>query len=151
MDCSCNYTTVFGLPCVHSMVVAETFKQHWKEVIHHDISVRWWKKYYLYSLPEKIIPDYEKQRKIKQVFHTLRRHELVGIHVKSSHFSHIPIIDTPIPEDYNETAHIVKCRNYPNSDDMEDFDPFHSNLDSTMSQITDINTQLSSDDDDDIF
>ena len=34
---------------------------------------------------------------------------------------------------------------------MEDFDPFHSNLDSTMSQSIDINTQLSSDDEDDIF
>ena len=28
IDCSCNYTTVFGMPCVHSMVVAETFKPH---------------------------------------------------------------------------------------------------------------------------
>ena len=151
IDCSCSYTRVFGMPCVHSMAVAETFKPHWKEVIHHDISVRWWKKYYLYSLPEKIIPDYDKQRRIKQVFHTLRRHELVGIHVKSSDFRHIPINDAPIPDDYNEVAHIVKCRNYPNSDQMEDFDPFHSNLDSTMSQITDINTQLSSDDEDDVF
>ena len=58
-------------------------------------------KYYLYSLPEKIITDFEKQRRIKQVFHTLRRHEMVGIHVKSSDFRHIPIHDTPIPEEYN--------------------------------------------------
>ena len=34
---------------------------------------------------------------------------------------------------------------------MEDFDLFHSNLDSTLSQITDINTNFSSDDEDDIF
>ena len=40
---------------------------------------------------------------------------------------------------------------YPDSNQMEDFDPFHSNLDSTMSQITDINTQITSDDDDDFF
>ena len=76
---------------------------------------------------------------------------MVGIHVKSSDFRHIPINDSPIPDAYNEVTHIVKCRNYPNSDEMEDFDPFHSNLDSTMSQITDINTQLPSDEEDNIF
>ena len=145
------YTKVFGLPCVHSMVVSETFKPHWKQVVYHDISVRWWTKYYLFCLPEKIIPDYNKQRKIRKVFQTLRRHELVGIHVRSSDFSHIPIQNDPVPHEYNKFPHIVKCGNYPDSDEMEDFDPFHSNLDSTMSQITDINTQITSDDDEDIF
>ena len=151
LECSCSYTKVFGIPCVHSMVVSETFKPKWKELTHHDISVRWWKKYYLFSLPDKIIPDYSKQKRIKQVFHTLRRHELVGIHVKTTDFTHVPIHKHPIPQEYNEFPHIIKCGNYPNSDEMEDFDPFHSNLDSTISQITVINTQLSSDDEDDIF
>ena len=81
----------------------------------------------------------------------MRRHELVGIHVRSSDFSQIPIQNDPVPQEYNEFPHIVKCGNYPDSDEIEDFDPFHSNLDSTMSQITDINTQITSDDDEDIF
>ena len=34
---------------------------------------------------------------------------------------------------------------------FENFDPFYSNLDSTLSQIPDINTHFSSDDEDDIF
>ena len=41
LNCSCTYTEVFGIPCVHSMVVSETFKHKWKEITHHDISVRW--------------------------------------------------------------------------------------------------------------
>ena len=44
MECFCTYTKVFGLPCVHSMVVSKTFKPHWNQIIHYDISVRWWKK-----------------------------------------------------------------------------------------------------------
>ena len=151
MECSCTYTQVFGLPCVHSMVVSETFKPHWNQIIQHDISVRWWKKYYHFSLAERIISNYNKQRKIKEIFQTLRRHELVGIHVRSSDFSHIPIQNDPIPQEYNKFPHIVKCGNYPDSDQMEDFDPFHSNLDSTMSQITDINMQITSKDDNDVF
>ena len=59
----------------------------------------------------------------------------MGIHVQATDFTHISI----------------QCRNYPNSDEKEDFDPFHSNLDATLSQITDINTHFPSDDEDDIF
>ena len=32
MECSCSYTKVFGIPCIHSIV-----KPYWKQVIHHDI------------------------------------------------------------------------------------------------------------------
>ena len=66
-------------------------------------------------------------------------------------FRHIPIHNAPLPPEYNEVPHIVRSRNHPNWDEMEDFDPFRSDLDSTMSQITNINTQLSSDDEDSIF
>ena len=76
----------------------------------------------------------------------------MGIHVQATDFTHVPIHDhPPIPQEYNEFPHIIKRGNYPNSDEMEDFDRFHSNLDATLSQITDINTHFSSDDEDDIF
>ena len=57
LKCSCQYTDIFGLPCVHAMVVAETFKPYWTEITHNDVSVQWWKKYYLFSFPEKVIPN----------------------------------------------------------------------------------------------
>ena len=75
----------------------------------------------------------------------------MGIHVKATDFTHVPIHDHPIPQEYNEFPHIIKCGNYPNSDEMEDFDPFHASLDATLSQITGINTHFPSDDEDDIF
>ena len=34
---------------------------------------------------------------------------------------------------------------------MDDFDPFSSEMDATMSQVVDINTQISSEDEDGIF
>ena len=66
-----------------------TFKPLWKEITHNDVSVRWWKKYYLFSLPDKVIPNTVKQSRIKQVFQALCKHETVGIHVKQSYFQHI--------------------------------------------------------------
>ena len=68
LGCSCTYTTVYGLPCVHSLVVAKTFDPNLTYINHNDVSVRWLKSYYLYSLPDKIIPDTKKQQQIKQVF-----------------------------------------------------------------------------------
>ena len=38
--------------------------------------------------------------------------------------------------------------NYPDSDKVADFDPYNSNLDGTTSQVTEIGTQLSDEDDD---
>ena len=55
LKCSCQYTDVFGLPCVHAMVVTETFKPLWKEITHNDVSVQWWKKYYLFSLSHHML------------------------------------------------------------------------------------------------
>ena len=91
LKCSCQYTDVFGLPCLHAMVVAETFKPLWKEITHNNVSVQLWKKYYLFSHLDKVIPNTVKQRRIKQVFQALCKHEIVGIHIKESYFQHIPI------------------------------------------------------------
>ena len=151
LKCSCQYTDVFGLPCVHAMVVAETFKPLWKEITHNDVSVRWWKKYYLFSLPDKVIPNTVKQGTIKQVFQALRKHETVGIHVKESYFKHIPIDTSDLTQEYFHSPHVVRCNNYPDSHDMDDFDPFSSDMDATMSQVVNINTQMTSEDEDGIF
>ena len=61
--CTCTFTKVYGMPCVHALVVANTMKPHWTYVTHNDVSVRWLKSYYLYYLPEKVIPDHSLQKK----------------------------------------------------------------------------------------
>ena len=131
------------MPCIHSLVVAKSFQPHWKYITHNDVSVHWWKAYYLFSLPETIIPNRVKQLQIKQVFRTLRNNETVGIHVRRSAYTNQQIHDGPIPEEFQLIHHAVKCTNYPDSNKVPDFDPFNSNFDGTMSQVTDINTQLS--------
>ena len=60
----------------------------------------------------------------------------------------IPIRKSPLPEEYQQLDHVVRCMNYPDLDKVTDFDPYNSNLDGTTSQITDIGTQLSDEDDD---
>ena len=147
LGCSCTYTSVYGLPCVHSWVVAKTFEPNWTYIHHNDVSVRWLKSYYLYSLPEKNIPDVTKQQKIKQVFRSIRKHEVVGIHVEKNWYQNVPINNLPLPEEYQQQNHIVKCMNYPDSDKVLDFDPYNSNFDGTTSQITEIGTELSDEDD----
>ena len=104
------------------------------------MSIRWLKSYYLYSLPENNIPDQSLQKKTKQVFQSLRKHEVVGIHVQKNWYSNIPIDKQPLPPEYVELEHVVKCFNYPNSNEVDDFDPFLSTLDSTLSQVTEIGT-----------
>ena len=136
------------MPCIHSIVVAKSFGTGWQYVTHNDVSVRWWKAYYLFSLPETIIPDKVKQLQIKQVFRTLRNNERVGIHIKVSTYTSQQIHEGEIPEEYKQIPHVVRCINYPDSNKVNDFDPFYSNFDGTMSQVTDINTQLSENDED---
>ena len=149
LQCTCQYSKVYGMPCIHSIVVAKSFGTQWKYVTHNDVSVRWWKAYYLFSLPETIIPDKVKQLQIKQVFRTLRNNETVGIHMNVSTYINQQIHDGPIPEEYQQIPHVVRCINYPDSNKVMDFDPFNSNFDGTMSQVTDINTELSEDDNED--
>ena len=151
LKCTCKYIEVYGMPCQHTIAVAQTFSPKWKGMTHHDISVRWWKSYFLYSLPETVTTDRNKQQQIKQVFHALRKHESVGIHITREMYSNIDIQPHPLPDTYKQEGHVVKCKNYPDSNEVSDFDPFHSNLDGTMSQVTDVNTQMESDDEDNIF
>ena len=102
------------------------------------------KSYYLYSLPENFLPDQDCQKKQtnKQVFHLLRKHEVVGIHVKKEWYNNTTTTKSPLPPEYLETEHVVKCTNYPNSNEVDDFDPFLSTLDSTLSQVTKIGTEM---------
>ena len=123
-------------------------KPKWLYVTHDDVSVRWLKLYYLYSLPEKIIPQEDVQEKTKQVFQYLRRHEVVGKHINSEWYTDIPIIGEPLPTKFNELEHVIKCANFPDSNEANDFDPFTSNLDSTMSQDTGIGTEHQNESDD---
>ena len=44
--------------------------------------------------------------------------------------------------------HAFKCVNNPNSNEVEDFNPFLFILDSTMSQVTEIGTQMEEENDD---
>ena len=65
LGCTCIYIEVYGMRCVHKLVVANTMKPKWTYVSHNDVSVRWLKSYYLYSLPEKIIPQQDIQKRKK--------------------------------------------------------------------------------------
>jgi len=46
---------------------------------------------------------------------------------------------------------LIKCYNYPDSDKWADFDPFMSNIDPTMSQITEINETLTRSEEEEVF
>ena len=139
------------MPCQHTIAVAQTFSPYWKGMTHHDVSVRWWKSYFLYSLPETVTTDCNKQQQIKQIFHALRKHESIGIHITREMYIYIDIQQHPLPDTYKQEGHVVKCKTYPDSNEVLDFDPFHSNLNGTISQVTDVNTQMESDDEDNIF
>ena len=89
---------MYGLPCNHTLVVAKIFSPTWPYITLYDISVRWLKSYYLYSLPDKIIPDEIMQRKVKQVSKLPCRKEVIGIHITESTYDHIQIHEGPIPD-----------------------------------------------------
>lgn len=153
LNCSCSRGNVWGLPCAHTLCVANSFKPLWKGLCIHDISVIWWKSYYLYSLPSKIISDLEKQNEIKKAFHALRDNENIGIRIpKSITDTQSITLSEDIPHHIQDrNAHIVKCYNYPNSDEMSDFDPFMTHFDPTMSQVVETNNDLTQDENDDMF
>ena len=69
----------------------------------------------------------------------------MGIHVNQSWYSDIPIHDSLLPEKYQQLEHVIKCVNYTDSNQVSDFDPYNSNFDGTMSQITTVGTQMSDD------
>ena len=153
LNCSCSYSDIWGLPCAHSICVATSLKPHWLGITHHDVSVCWLKSYYLYSLPTSVIYDSEKQQQSKEVFHTLRETENICIHITKEIISKQDIVATEdLPVSLLEySAHIIKCYNYPDSDKWADFDPFMSNIDPTMSQITEINETLTRTEEEEVF
>lgn len=75
----------------------------------------------------------------------------MGIHVDKNCYHDIPIHDTILPEEYQELEHVVKCVNYPDSNKVSDFDPYNSNFDGTTSQITEVGTQMSDEDDNNVL
>jgi len=156
LQCDCSYNQVWGIPCVHSLSVANTFiSDKWNGISHNDVSVVWWKSYYLYSLPEKVDINKNKQEKIKQIFHMLREKEKMGITIPVEVFDNLETEIVPIeqlPELFKEPPpHVVMCYNYPNSDKMHDFDPFALILDGSMTQLTENEVQLTLPDEEDLF
>ena len=153
LNCSCSRAKVWGLPCAHALCVANSFQPNWKGLSIHDISVVWWKSYYLYSLPSMIISDLEKQKEIKKALHALRDKENVGIRITKSitDDEEIVTLQNLPPQLIGRDAHVVKCYNYPNSDEMPDFDPFMNHLDPTMSQVCETNDDLDEEQDQNIF
>ena len=68
LQSSYQYVDVYGLPCIHSIVVVESFKPKWKNIKHNDDLARRWKAYYLFSLPESKISYRAKEQRIHQAF-----------------------------------------------------------------------------------
>ena len=107
--------------------VSNTFPNNWSGISRNDISVFWWKIYYLFSLPEKIIDDVENQQRIKDILHTLLQKEDVGIKIPQDLYS---TLSTPIYDEINlpkefisKGLFVVECYNYPDSDADFEFDP----------------------------
>ena len=61
MKCTCSRCTVWGFPCIDMICVSLTFPDTWVGITHNDISVFWWKIFYLYSLPTDVIEDADRQ------------------------------------------------------------------------------------------
>ena len=70
--------------------------------------------------------------------------------ITESNYGHIQIHNGPIPEDYIQQEHILKCMNYPDSDKLPDFDPFNCNFDGILSQVIEIGIQMPSEEEEDI-
>ena len=81
------------------------------------------------------------------MFQSLRKHEVVGIHIKKEWYGHILLTESPLLSDYLDKGHFIQCANYPDSSEVHDFDPFLSTLDSTLSQVTEIGTELEEEND----
>ena len=116
-----------GFPCVYMISVSNIFPKSWSGISHHDISVFWWKIYYQFSLPDKIIDDVENQQCIKDILYTLLQKEDIGIKILQALNS---ILSIPIHNEINlpkelivKGLFIVKCYNYLDSDADFEFDP----------------------------
>ena len=51
------------------------------------------------------------------MFRKLQEEELIGININESWLEGIPVHDGEIPEEYKKDNNIVKCLNYPYSND----------------------------------
>ena len=60
------------------------------------------------------------------MFRRLQHNEIVGLNVKQSWFEQASIHVGPLPEEFQSDPNVVKCLNYPNSNDPR-CDDYHSN------------------------
>ena len=51
-------------------------------------------------------------------------------------------MESPLPSDYLDKEHVIKCANYPDSSEVDDLNTFLSTLDSTLSQVIEIGIEL---------
>ena len=150
--CTCPYTQVNGIPCVHALTVAQNFSPKWVYPSYLDVSVTWWKSYYLYSLPCSQVDEKERYIRMRHAFHTMKKFETVGIHIG------LEILDiqnfqstTAVPSDFITQEGNVSCVNYPDSSTVDDFDEYSSNLIPGCSQLSVEHSQRLSPDDEALF
>ena len=67
MKCSYSYSCVWGSPYVDMICISLTFPDIQKGLTYNDVSVFWWKIFYLYSIPCDMINDGHKQIIIKYI------------------------------------------------------------------------------------
>ena len=72
------------------------------------------------------------------------------IHINLNDYKLIHI-QVNLSDDYIQQNHVVQFTNYPDSSDVPDLVQLNSNMDATMSLVTDINTHLPSDEENKIF
>ena len=124
LHCNCPLTSVWGIPCVHSICVASTMNPHWEYPSHRDVSVLWWKAY-LQSAIQTNSTEQDNSNTIDKMLRKLQEEEIVGINISNSWLEIIPVHDGELPEEFKNDNNIVKCLNYPNSNDprCNDFFP----------------------------
>ena len=122
LHCSCPLTSIWGIPCVHAICVAYSS--------HRDVSVLWWKAY-LKSAIQTTVVEQDHSNTITRMFKKLQEEEkeAVGINVDASWFQKIPIHQENISEEYKSDSNVVKCLNYPNSNDPKCSAFYSNNMD----------------------
>ena len=60
------------------------------------------------------------------MFRKLQDEEIVGLNVNQSWFENVVVHEESLPEEIQSDTNVVKCLNYPNSNDPKCSD-FHSN------------------------
>ena len=109
---------------MHCLCVASTMSPHWEYPTHRDVSVLWWKSY-LKNVKREYTED-ETHTTIERIFRKVQEEEIVGLNVNKSWFENSQIHLGTIPDEFKSDLNIIKCLNYPNSDDPRCRD-FHTN------------------------